>query len=97
VDHPQDQTRSLTDKLETFDRYAPAAVVFLIDWLEHEHEALIAVAKGRHAEGHYRYADKLMYEYADDELIAEASQELGDAINYVMLLLSRKPPLRSVA
>ena len=87
----------LNDKLVTFDRYAPAAVVFLIQWLEEEHEALIAQGKGRLVEGHYRFGDRLMYEYDDDTLRAEASQEVADAVNYIHLLLSRQPSLRSVA
>lgn len=74
---------SLDAKLATFDQHADQAVTELIEWLTADRAALIALAKGRHVEGHYRYADKLMYEYSRDELRAEASQELGDAINYL--------------
>ena len=90
MDHPENQTRGLTDKLATFDRYAPLAVDALVDWLCRDREALIAAAKGRHVEGHYRYADTLMYELSNADLRAEASQELADAINYIALVLSRR-------
>lgn len=49
-----------------------------------------ACAKGRHAWGSVRYGDKLMYEYGDDELRANALEELADAINYLMVLGQRK-------
>lgn len=76
-------SRDLDDKLTTFDGSADAAVSYLIRWLETDREALIALAKGRHVEGHYRFRDGLMYEYDADTLKAEASQELADAINYI--------------
>lgn len=79
----------LDKKLDAFDTHASDAVDELIAWLQRDRAALIALAKGRHVEGHYRYADKLMYEYSTDELRAEASQELGDAINYISLFLQR--------
>jgi hypothetical protein len=84
---------SLNQKLATFDRHAPAAVDFIISWLTEERDALMAESKGRLVEGHYRFGDRLMYEYDQDTLRAEASQELADAINYVHLLLSRQTPV----
>lgn len=79
----------LSAKMEAHDAYAPAALRFLIDWLRHEPDALLAMARGRHAEGHYRFGDGLMYEYSQNELEAEAAQELADAINYIALRIQR--------
>jgi hypothetical protein len=81
---------SLNDKLATFDRFAPLAVDVIVEWLARDRDALIALAKGRLVEGHYRYGDRLMYEWDNQALRAEASQELGDAINYMALVLSRQ-------
>lgn len=55
-----------------------------------EPDELIAIARGRHAWGHYRYGDGLMYEYDQDELVANAAEELADAINYLALMLRRR-------
>ena len=77
------------DKLLAHDEYAKAAVQYLRDWLRDEPEPLLAMARGRHAEGHYRYGDRLMFEYGQDELVAEAAQEVADAICYIALLLKR--------
>lgn len=79
----------ISEKLADHDRFAPAAVRFLIDWLRDDPEPLLAMARGRHAEGHYRYGDTLMFEYSQAELEAEAAQEIADAICYLSLKLSR--------
>ena len=86
-------SRDLDAKLEDFDRHADAAVDELVAWIQRDRTALIAAAKGRHVEGHYRYRDGLMYEFSNDELLAEASQEVGDAINYLALRIARSPRL----
>lgn len=80
----------LDRKLADLDRFRLAAVQFLIDWLREDMHPLASAARGRQVEGHYRYRDSLMYEYGQDELLAEASQELADAINYIALRLSRE-------
>lgn len=80
---------SLTEKLASFDEHAEAAVDELLAWIRRDRAALIAAARGRLVEGHYRYGDKLMYEYGVDELKAEASQEVADAINYLHLRVER--------
>lgn len=80
----------LNTKLEHLDQFRIAAVYYLIDWLREDMHPLAHQARGRQVEGHYRYRDSLMYEYGQDELIAEASQELADAINYIALRLSRE-------
>lgn len=80
---------SLSEKLESFDQHAEAAVDELLAWIERDRVALIAAARGRLVEGHYRYGDRLMYEYDVDELKAEASQEVADAINYLHLRVER--------
>jgi hypothetical protein len=77
-------------KLLAHDEYAKSAVRYLIDWLRDDPEPLLAMARGRHAEGHYRHRDALMYEYSQDELTAEAAQELADGINYMALFLRRE-------
>ena len=76
-------------KLAELDPFRLAAVRFLIDWLRDEPDAIVAMSRGRHAEGHYRYGDSVMYEYDQRTLQAEASQELADAVNYIALRLSR--------
>lgn len=76
-------------KLEQHDEFAQAAINHLIEWLQNEPEPLLAMARGRHAEGHYRYGDKLMFEYTQAELDAEAAQEIADAICYLSLKLRR--------
>jgi hypothetical protein len=80
---------TVQSKLAAHDEFAPAAVRYVIDWLREDPEPLLAMARGRHAEGHYRYGDSLMFEYSQDELVAEAAQELADAICYLSLLLRR--------
>jgi hypothetical protein len=83
------EAAAIDAKLAALEEWGPASVRYLIDWLREEAEPLLAMAKGRHAEGHYRYGDTVMYEYSQDVLRAEAAQELADAINYVALLLRR--------
>lgn len=74
---------SLDAKLAAHEEWAPTAVRFLIDWLRDDGSDLIAVARGRHVTGHYRYADANYLEYDADRLLAEAAEELADAINYI--------------
>jgi hypothetical protein len=76
-------------KLLAHDEYAKSAVRYLIDWLRDDPEPLLAMARGRHAEGHYRYGDTLMFEHSQETLVAEAAQELADAICYLALMLKR--------
>jgi hypothetical protein len=76
-------------KLQAHDEYARAALRYIIDWCRDEPEPLLAMARGRHAEGHYRYGDTVMFEYSQQTLQAEAAQELADAIAYIALLLQR--------
>lgn len=83
-------SKDLDDKLIAFDREAPAAVEELLDFIEKNAAYLIVQARGRLIEGHWRYRDKLMYELTEDQLTAETSQEVADAINY----LARRNELR---
>ena len=78
------------DKLDTHSLRAQPAVDALVEWLRQEPELVIAAARGRHAEGSVRFGDTLMYEYDDATLRAEALQELADAVNYFVVLLSRE-------
>jgi hypothetical protein len=78
-------------KLLAHDEFAEGAVAYLIDWLQNEPEPLLAMARGRHAEGHYRHGDTLMFEYDQRTLKAEAAQELADAVCYLALFLRRSP------
>lgn len=82
-------SRRPIEKIEELDPFRLAAVRYLIDWLRDDPEGLVAIARGRHAEGHYRYGDSVMYEYDQRTLEAEAAQELADGINYIALRLSR--------
>jgi hypothetical protein len=82
------QAEGIAAKLDTLEEHYPAAIFYLIDWLRAEPDVLRAIAKGRHAEGEYRFDGKGMYTMSGDRLRAEASQELADAINYVALMLA---------
>ena len=73
----------LDAKLDVFDANAKTAVRFLIDWLRDNPDDLIALARGRHVEGHYRYGERGLFEYDDAHLLAESAQELADAIVYI--------------
>lgn len=73
----------LPAKLERWEDYAPLAHRYLIDWLRDSPDELMAMAKGRHVWGHYRYGDRNYAEYDEDRLMAEAAEELADAINYI--------------
>jgi hypothetical protein len=86
---PGSDSNGVVAKLEAHDEYAKAALRYLIDWLRDDPEPLLAMARGRHAEGHYRYGDTLMFEYGQEELVAEAAQEVADAICYLALNLQR--------
>lgn len=83
--------RSVRSKLEEFDKHAQAAVDELIALLQADRDQLIVYARGKLVWGHYRYRDRLMYEYEAQQLVAEAVEELGDAINY----LTRREALRA--
>ena len=72
----------LDAKLRIFDDYASVAVDSLIEWLTWHRDDLIALARGRHVEGHYRYGDANFLEWNDGELLANTAQELADAIVY---------------
>jgi hypothetical protein len=80
---------ALDSKLEDFDRHADLAVTWIVQWIEENREAFIAQARGRLIEGHWRYRDRLMFELSNDELNAETSQEIADAINYQTTKLAR--------
>ena len=80
----------MTDKLAEHEEWSPAASRYLIDWMRDEPDMLLAIARGRHALGHYRYGDTLMYEYGQNELLANAAEELADAIAYIALYLGRR-------
>ena len=76
------RTTPLDAKLEVFDQEAEAAIDDLIRWLTEQRADLIAVARGRHVEGHYRYGDANFLEWSYGELQAQTAQELADAIVY---------------
>ena len=84
------KARARRRKLAIHDEYSGAALYALIDFMENEPALICAAAKGRHAEGSLRFGDTLMYEYDDATLRAEALQELADAVNYFVVLLSRE-------
>lgn len=72
----------LDAKLAIFDRHAGEAVDELIEWLTRHRGDLIALARGRHVSGHYRYGDANFLEWSDGDLDAETAEELADAIVY---------------
>lgn len=95
--HNTNGYRDLPAKLEAFDRHAPDAVRFIITWLTENHGDLVAVARGRHVTGHYRYADAGLFEFDTDALLAEAAEEVADAIVYLarrIHLLNARTTLR---
>lgn len=75
-------------KLQTFDEHADQAVDYLISWLTYHRDYIIAIARGRHCWGHYRFGDKLMYEYGPEELEANAVEELADGVVYITRRIS---------
>ena len=75
--------RSVRTKLDDFDKHAEKAVDDLIELLQRDRDQLIVYARGKLVWGHYRYQDRLMYEYGAQQLLAEAVEEVGDAINYL--------------
>lgn len=79
----------LTAKLEIFDEFADQAVQDLVVWLLASRAELVALARGRHVDGHYRYGDHNFLEWNDGELRAETAQELADAIVYQSRALAR--------
>jgi hypothetical protein len=72
-------------KLASFDEYADEAVAELIMWLGQHGDDLIALARGRRVWGHYMYENRNFLEYDEPRLLAEAAEELADAINYIAL------------
>ncbi len=84
-------SRDLDGKLADWDRHADIAVTVLLDFIHENREYLVAQARGRLIEGHWRYRDKLMYELSRDQLLAETSQEIADAINYLARRLDLAP------
>lgn len=69
-------------KLRIFDRHARQAVAELIEWLQQHPNDLIAVARGRHVTGHYRFRDRGLFEHDLDGLRGETAEEIADAIVY---------------
>ena len=72
----------LDSKLVLFDAFALGAVDDIIVWLTDHPEDLIAVARGRHVVGHYRFQEEGLFEYDEKHLLAEMAEELADAIVY---------------
>lgn len=85
----------LESKLSRWDAYAPLAHRYLIDWLRDSPDELMAMARGRHVWGHYRFGDRNYAEYDEDRLVAEAAEELADAINYIARLMYLRDPFPS--
>jgi hypothetical protein len=80
----------LAAKLDVFDEFADQAVRDLVVWLLASRRELVALARGRHIDGHYRYGDRNLTEWDDDVLRAETAQELADAIVYQSRALARQ-------
>jgi hypothetical protein len=74
--------RTVSSKLVEWDANSDAAFEELLTWIQGNRDELLAIAKGRHVWGHYRYADRNYYEYDADRLVSETAEEIGDAINY---------------
>ncbi len=85
-------SRDLENKLADFDKHAPAALSWLISFMEDYANPLVDLARGRQVAGHFLYGDRLMYEFDRDRLAAEIAEELADAIVYASYRLSLKEP-----
>jgi hypothetical protein len=72
----------LDAKLDAFDENAEEAVDLLIGWLQAHRSDLIALARGRHVWGHYRYGNRNFLEWGDGELLVAMAEELADGIVY---------------
>lgn len=81
---------TLDAKLQVFDGQADNAVDYLIEWLTGYGSDLIAIARGRHVTGHYRFGNRNFLEWDNGELEANAAEELADAIVYISRLLHRR-------
>lgn len=81
---------TLDAKLAVFDEHAREAVLDLVDWMLEHTDDLVAVARGRHVEGHYRYGNRNFLEWSDGELEAQTAQELADAIVYRSRTIHRR-------
>lgn len=86
---PLQLSAGLDTKLAVFDEYAKEAVDYIIDWFTNHRSDLIALARGRHVEGHYRYGNKNFLEWSTEEILAQAAQEGADKIVYVSRVLYR--------
>lgn len=84
------ERRALDAKLAVFDAQAERAVDELVAWLTDRRADLVALARGRHVEGHYRYGDANFLEWGDGELLAQTAQELADAIVYQSRTIHRR-------
>lgn len=75
--------QDLRAKLDVFDKNSREAACYVVSWLAEHSDDLIAVARGRHVMGHYRFQERGLFEYDVDGLLAEAAEELADAIVYI--------------
>lgn len=82
-DRTEGTTLDLDAKLASFDAQAQHAVDLLVRWLGDNGHDLIVLARGRHVAGHYRFQEKGLFEYDADALLAEAAEEIADAIVYL--------------
>jgi len=85
----------LDAKLKRHEEWTPKAVEMMIAWLHEHPDELIAMARGRHVWGHFRFGDRNYAEYDQDRLIAEAAEELADCVNYLALYLRRQEEART--
>lgn len=80
----------MDQKLKRFMEFEQEAVPYLIEWLQHHPEGLIAMARGRYVAGLLRWGDSNWGEHTADDLMVEASEELADGIVYLVEVLQRQ-------
>jgi hypothetical protein len=79
------------------ERELETAFDFLLLFMEAYRKELIAMARGRFAEGVLRYPDGPLYRKSEPELLAETAQEIADALVYTARKLSLDKPPSPVA
>lgn len=65
------------------ERELETAFDHLLLFMEAFRSELIAMARGRYAEGVFRYPDGPLFKKSAAELDADTAQEIADALNYV--------------
>lgn len=80
----------LDAKLRRHDEFSQDAIEHLVMWMTEYPEEIIAVARGRHVQGHILYGDRNYKEWSDERLQSETMEEIADGVNYFVEILQRR-------